>query len=181
MYSHVLCSFVLFFCLLRLRSGDRPYQCRYCTYAAVTSSDRNKHEWLHTGERPYKCLQCDYTSTRSDKLKNHMWSKHGVEATKVAKQTRIMKTACADTDSGATATAPAARVSRAGKRTRKPAGVVDDGGFAGGVELVECVSGPHKYSEKRRTNEGRGWGYIFIYESKEQLASFHSCMILEGG
>jgi hypothetical protein len=131
-----------------LRSGDRPYQCRYCAYAAVTSSDRNKHEWLHTGERPYKCLQCDYTSTRSDKLKNHMWSKHGVVATKVAKQTRNAKTACTDTDSGATAaTAPVVRASRpgAGKRTRKPVDVVDDGVFGNlsDVEPAVFVSIPH--------------------------------------
>ena len=39
-------------------TGEKPFQCRHCDYAAARKGQVTVHERTHTGERPYACKLC---------------------------------------------------------------------------------------------------------------------------
>lgn len=39
-------------------SGERPFECKYCSKGFSTRSGVNTHERTHTGQRPYVCRIC---------------------------------------------------------------------------------------------------------------------------
>ena len=53
-------------------SGEKPYKCHHCDYAAIQKGDLECHMWTHTGEKPYKCQNCDYTASKKYHLELHM-------------------------------------------------------------------------------------------------------------
>ena len=46
-------------------SSERPFQCQYCERSFANSSDRKKHQHVHTSDKPYTCRipGCEKTYT----------------------------------------------------------------------------------------------------------------------
>ena len=57
---------------MRTHTGERPYQCPHCPYAATTASHLQAHMRTHTGERPYLCPHCPYAATTASHLQSHI-------------------------------------------------------------------------------------------------------------
>ncbi|KAH7973493.1 hypothetical protein HPB49_001714 [Dermacentor silvarum] len=57
---------------MRTHTGDKPFACAMCPYAARSSNDLRKHVRTHTGQKPYKCLKCPYAASQGGHLKRHM-------------------------------------------------------------------------------------------------------------
>ncbi|XP_019639574.1 PREDICTED: zinc finger protein 808-like [Branchiostoma belcheri] len=55
----------------RKHTGERPFQCPHCSYAALVSSHLERHILRHTGVRPYMCEDCGYMASTKDVLANH--------------------------------------------------------------------------------------------------------------
>ena len=47
---------------LRTHTGEKPFRCNVCVYAASTKGSLIKHQRTHTGEKPFKCRYCEYSS-----------------------------------------------------------------------------------------------------------------------
>ena len=62
-------------------STERPNKCPhpYCDYAAVEKSRLKKHTRIHTGERPFQCQQCSYAAPLKTHLKRHESNVHRKE------------------------------------------------------------------------------------------------------
>ncbi|XP_065088190.1 zinc finger protein 84-like [Ochlerotatus camptorhynchus] len=57
---------------IRSHTGEKPFECRYCTNRYSHSTDRNRHEMAaHTKVRPHKCPHCDMTFIRKRQLTLH--------------------------------------------------------------------------------------------------------------
>ena len=66
---------------VRTHTGERPYQCPHCTYAAATADSLQKHIRTHTGERPYLCSACGEAFAYLEAAKRHVAKcQHGQEA-----------------------------------------------------------------------------------------------------
>ena len=52
--------------------------CHYlgCNYKTLLAGDMKKHIRKHTGERPYQCNYCSYKATQKGALKSHIICKH---------------------------------------------------------------------------------------------------------
>lgn len=59
----------------RVQRGKR-YTCTECAYSSNIKSSLDKHALRHTGERPYKCTLCSYAAASVSTLYNHMRKKH---------------------------------------------------------------------------------------------------------
>lgn len=57
---------------IRTHSGDKPFQCDYCSYRTARKWSLNLHLKTHTGSKPFKCPNCMYRASRKDVLKVHM-------------------------------------------------------------------------------------------------------------
>ncbi|XP_078577490.1 uncharacterized protein LOC144862667 [Branchiostoma floridae x Branchiostoma japonicum] len=55
----------------RKHTGERPFQCPHCDYAALVSSHLERHILRHTGNRPFMCEECGYMAVTKDLLTNH--------------------------------------------------------------------------------------------------------------
>ena len=59
-----------------LVEGVWLYSCSQCSYKVKEFSSYNVHERTHTGERPFKCDVCPYAATVSSALKTHIMRTH---------------------------------------------------------------------------------------------------------
>ncbi|KAH7973496.1 hypothetical protein HPB49_001717 [Dermacentor silvarum] len=57
---------------MRTHTGDKPFACAMCPYAARSSINLKKHVRTHTGQKPYKCPKCPYAASQGGHLKRHM-------------------------------------------------------------------------------------------------------------
>jgi len=56
----------------RIHSGKEPYPCRMgCSRSFADRSNRNKHERIHTEERSFPCNECEKSFARKDRLTRH--------------------------------------------------------------------------------------------------------------
>ncbi|XP_077409472.1 zinc finger protein 217 [Vanacampus margaritifer] len=55
---------------------DRSKRCSYCGKSFRTSYYLTVHLRTHTGEKPYKCIYCDYAAAQRTPLKCHMERRH---------------------------------------------------------------------------------------------------------
>ena len=58
---------------MRVHSGEKPFQCRFCRKAFAQSGNLIAHERIHTGEKPYQCEKCGKRFTQSSAYKNHLY------------------------------------------------------------------------------------------------------------
>ena len=65
---------------MRIHTGERPYQCQICTYAATQTSALQQHMVTHTGERNFSCLTCGQAFGLASDLKRHVRRLGGVGA-----------------------------------------------------------------------------------------------------
>ncbi|CAF4228563.1 unnamed protein product, partial [Rotaria magnacalcarata] len=51
-----------------------PFSCQFCERSFANSSDRKKHQHVHTSDKPYNCRVsgCDKTYTHPSSLRKHM-------------------------------------------------------------------------------------------------------------
>lgn len=57
---------------IRSHTGEKPFECHYCTNRYSHWSDRNRHEMsAHTKVRPHKCPDCEMTFIRKRQLTLH--------------------------------------------------------------------------------------------------------------
>ena len=53
---------------IRKHTGERPFECGKCDYAATQSGSLVVHMKTHTNERPFKCERCDWRGTVDDRI-----------------------------------------------------------------------------------------------------------------
>ncbi|XP_077368941.1 zinc finger protein 217 isoform X2 [Festucalex cinctus] len=56
--------------------GSRSKHCSYCGKSFRTTYYLTVHLRTHTGEKPYKCMYCDYAATQRTSLKYHLERRH---------------------------------------------------------------------------------------------------------
>lgn len=56
--------------------GGECYECPYCRKVSKRKQDMIRHIRVHTGEKPYPCPHCDYAATQPNALKFHMKRRH---------------------------------------------------------------------------------------------------------
>jgi len=66
---------------MEIHSGEKPYKCQQCPYAASEASTLERHMKSHSGEKPYQCQQCPFATILEESLKRHM-TRHSGDNTK---------------------------------------------------------------------------------------------------
>ncbi|XP_045582580.1 protein tramtrack, beta isoform isoform X12 [Procambarus clarkii] len=59
-------------------SHVKKFECIYCSYFTITSTNLLNHMRTHTGEKPFACAHCPYRSTQKGNLRTHI-NKHHFE------------------------------------------------------------------------------------------------------
>ena len=58
-------------------TGERPFQCTWCSYSAVLNYQLTHHLIAkHGGEKRFKCEHCSYASVQKSTLTQHVMAKH---------------------------------------------------------------------------------------------------------
>ncbi|XP_071514980.1 uncharacterized protein [Panulirus ornatus] len=61
-------------------SPIKKFECTYCSYFTITSTNLMNHMRTHTGEKPFACAHCPYRSTQKGNLRTHISKRHSEEA-----------------------------------------------------------------------------------------------------
>jgi hypothetical protein len=56
---------------LRIHTGEKPFECVYCTVRTSQKGNMTIHERIHTGERPYECTTCGMRMAGSSNMVKH--------------------------------------------------------------------------------------------------------------
>ncbi|XP_068211067.1 longitudinals lacking protein, isoforms H/M/V-like isoform X37 [Palaemon carinicauda] len=58
--------------MISIAASYRIHQCSHCSYNTPILSNLRRHMLRHTGEKPFNCPYCTYRASRSDILKDHL-------------------------------------------------------------------------------------------------------------
>lgn len=53
------------------------HSCSFCSYSTIYKDTLVKHERTHTGDRPFRCLICGYAASQRNNVRIHAARKHG--------------------------------------------------------------------------------------------------------
>ncbi|OQR79325.1 zinc finger protein-like [Tropilaelaps mercedesae] len=53
------------------------HTCSFCSYSTIYKDTLIKHERTHTGDRPFRCLICGYAASQRNNVRIHAARKHG--------------------------------------------------------------------------------------------------------
>ena len=56
--------------------GPRQWECPYCKKVLTDKHNAKVHILIHTGEKPFQCKHCVYAAKRNSQLDRHILSKH---------------------------------------------------------------------------------------------------------
>ena len=51
------------------RGGEKPQDCKMCSYSSTSGANLKLHVLVHNGERLFNCKQCNYKCTQTGDLK----------------------------------------------------------------------------------------------------------------
>ena len=54
-----------------VHSGEKPFECTFCTKCFAENGDLKKHERIHSSEKPYQCQTCWKSFVSNSHLKSH--------------------------------------------------------------------------------------------------------------
>ena len=53
------------------------YSCSFCNYSTIYKDTLIKHERTHTGDKPFRCAICGYAASQRNNVRIHAARKHG--------------------------------------------------------------------------------------------------------
>ena len=57
---------------MKIHTGEKSFQCNFCTKKCVRKLDLERHIMTHTGEKPFKCEHCFMEFTTNSNLVKHV-------------------------------------------------------------------------------------------------------------
>lgn len=67
------------------------YPCSFCNYSTIYKDTLIKHERTHTGDKPFRCAICGYAASQRNNVRIHAARKHGTLDC-VYDERKVMKT-----------------------------------------------------------------------------------------
>ncbi|XP_070552694.1 uncharacterized protein [Ptychodera flava] len=64
---------------MRKHNNEKPFKCKFCGKAFVSSQFVRDHERTHTGEKPYTCKHCDFRAAKRAQVQSHMKTHTGIK------------------------------------------------------------------------------------------------------